>query len=300
MVTNYPEAIKHYPGGMQIFIKTICNRVWSGKNALIVVVGQAGSGKSYATISLMIGIYLYKTGRMPTPEDIIGTHCLFKAQVLLEHLNSRDLKVAEAWNWDEAGVDMSHKAHASIQNRAINFLLQTFRNQRQIVFFTVPTIRFIDASARKLIHYQLEAKSVDKSRSMCKVKPLLCQYNVRKDEVYYHNLKYPAGGGMFQEIDNMGVPLAPKEFIDMYEGKKNIYTSDLNLDIQNMLVQHDKNNIKPLTERQEEILKLLEEGMTVGTEIAVKLGVAQPVISKNIQYMRRKGVNVDKWLKRKA
>lgn len=296
---KYPEAIAHYPKAMQIFIKTICNRVWAGKNALIVVVGQTGSGKSWATVALMIGIHLYQFGKMPDVDDIINKRCIFRAESLMRNLNNEHLAIGGQWNWDEAGIDIGHKSHMTMQNRVIGWLAQTFRNQRQIIFFTVPTVTFIDASVRKLLHFYLETQEVIKRDKVCIVKPLHYQYNIRQDKMYYHNFTYPNKDGFIDEVDVMPVPLAPKEYIDAYEKKKTKFTVDLNEEILFKL-ESNSGDKKPLTENQKKILECLERGVTLTTELSEIIGITQPAISQNLGFMKRKGYNIDKFLRKKG
>jgi len=293
---RYPEKIEYLPRSLQIFIRILDNRINAGKNVLAIVVGQTGSGKSLSTVMIMIGLYLYQHGKMPTPE-YITEHCIFKARDLLKKFNDRNLKPGVAWNWDEAGVDISHKTHASLQNRVIGWLAQTFRHQRQIVFFTVPTVSFIDASVRKLLHFQLETKFIDKSKKLCKIKPLHYQYNLRLDKIYYHNIKYPRKDGLIDIIDLMNVPLPPKEFVVAYETKKECFTKDLNIYLQQMLENQDDKNKPRLTERQKKILELLQQGVLSTTKIAEKLEMYVQDVSTNFRYMRNKGINVDYFLK---
>lgn len=295
-MARYPEAIMLYPRSMQIFIKTVSNRIDAGKNALPIVVGPTGSGKSLSTISLMIGIYSYRNGKMPSVE-YVEEHCVFRALNLLTKLNNQDKLVpGEMWNWDEAGFDISHKTHASVQNRVVSWLTQTFRNMQQIVFFTVPSISMIDATVRKLLHYYLETCYIEPKEKICVIKPLIFQYNTRMDKMYYHNLTFPTADGL-EEVEFMGVPLPPKEYVEAYEKKKNIFTKDLNLELQGMLESLKNGRIIKLTERQEKILDFFKQGVTVRKEIAARLGVQPSVISENIRFMRNKGVEIDKLLK---
>jgi hypothetical protein len=300
---TYPEAIKHYPIPTQIFIKTIHNRIESGKNALIIVVGGTGSGKSLSTLSLQIGLYLYRFGVMPSVE-YATEHCIFKAKHLMEKLNEKDLQKKECWNWDEAGIDIGHKSHATIQNRVIGYLAQTFRNLQQILFFTVPTANFIDASVRKLLHYYLETRYIDKSNRICIIRPLHMQYNTKMDKIYYHSLTYPAGDGEYYEVDVMGVPLPPPEYVEAYETKKSAFTSDLNLRIQSQLQAIDLKEQKEqraategvkLTERQQKILDLMEQGIVKTGKLAEIMGISSVTVSKNLKFMKNKGINIQKY-----
>ena len=300
---TYPEAIKHYPIPTQIFIKTIHNRIESGKNALIIVVGGTGSGKSLSTLSLQIAMHLYRFGVMPSVEYCME-HCIFKAKDLMIKLNEKDLQKKECWNWDEAGIDIGHKSHATIQNRVIGYLAQTFRNLQQILFFTVPTASFIDASVRKLLHYYLETRYIDKYCKLCIIRPLHMQYNTKMDKIYYHSLTYPSGDGEYYEVDVMGVPLPPPEYVEAYETKKSHFTMDLNLKIQSQLQAIDLKEQREhyaatqgvkLTERQQRILDLMEQGVVKTGKLAEIMSLSPQTISKNIKFMKNKGINIQKY-----
>jgi len=307
----HPEAIAHYPEGFQIAIKTIHNRIESGKNALIPVVGQTGAGKSLMVLQFMRGLHLYRYGVEPSDEEIIE-HVVFKAKDFMEKMNNPNLKKKEVWNWDEAGIDVGHKDHASIKNRIIGWLTQTFRNLQQIVFFTVPSISFLDATVRKMLHYYIEAVAIDKRKKICVAKPLEMQYNVRMDKIYYHNLTSTNSRGELIEVDLIGVPKISDELEKKYEAIKSSFTIELNLRIQGMLQKiedkekkegdndaiGDGSNLYKLNDRQKEIYDLLQGGMTTASEIAKEMGLTNSQINKNFGYMSRKGVNIDIFVKK--
>ena len=133
------------------------------------------------------------------------------------------------------------------------------------------------------------------------MKPLIMQYNVRYDKMYYHNLRYSTEGGIV-EIDFMGVPKIPDELEDRYDEEKNKFTADLNVEILAKLTIIDlKNNKTPydnLTERQKAVYDCLEKGITKQTEIAKKVGCKQQYISKTFDLMRKKGVDIEKLLRK--
>lgn len=232
----YPEAIAHFPESFQLFIKAIHRRIEGGKNALIPIVGQTGAGKSLAALQCLRALYMYRHGKEPTNEEVID-HTIFKAKDFMAKMNNPKLKKKEVWLWDEAGVDVGHKDHASMKNRIIGWLAQTFRNLQQIVFFTVPSISFLDASVRKLLHYYIEVVTIHKNNKMTIAKPLEMQYNIRQDKIYYHNLRTRAKDGNVLEVDLIGIPKIDKELENQYDVVKNHFTIDLNILIQAKLEQ---------------------------------------------------------------
>jgi hypothetical protein len=288
----YPELIKHYPESMQIFIKIIHNRIESGKNCLIPFTGATGSGKSLSTISLMIGLYLYRHGNMPSVEYITH-HVKFKALDMMKSFNNPDLTKKETWSWDEAGVDAGHKTHSTVSNRVIGWLIQTFRNLQQVVFFTVPSINFLDATVRKMLHISVETRTIDKGKKMCICKPLMLQYNSRQDEIYYHNITFPRKDGFFDVIDLMGIPLPPKEYVDAYEVEKNKFTKNLNQEIQASLQKLEDNSKPMFTQRQQDVLDCFEQGITKTGEIAAKLGLRPQNLTDTFGQLRKKGINIE-------
>ena len=292
----YPELISEYPQSTQIFIKKVHNRIESGKNALIVVVGQTGSGKSLASIQLMRGLYLYRCGKEPDG-DLLIDHISFKAHKFMQVMKDVSTKLKEdkskikrgdIWLWDEVGVDAGHKESMTVKNRTLGWLTQTFRNLQQVIFFTTPSISFIDASIRKLLHYYVEALYVEKKMKVCVMKPLEMQYNVRQDKIYYHNLLYPTKEGTI-EVDRMGVQKISDELEDKYEEKKNEFTDDLNQQILDKLNEIEDSKHRTFMRREHrEIYVLYHLGVTVQKKIAEILGKSPKTISAVCKTMLKK------------
>jgi|TARA_Y100000310_G_scaffold152812_1_gene152248 energy-coupling factor transporter ATP-binding protein EcfA2 len=284
---KYPEAIAHYPNSMQLFIKKIYNRIESGRNALIIVIGQTGSGKSLSAVSISMGLHLYRYGKMPSVEEVVG-HCIFKASDFMKEMNNPNLKKKEVWVWDEAGVDIGHKDHASKHNKVIGWLAQTFRNLQQVVFFTVPSISFVDASVRKLLHYQLETLSINKSKKIAIIKPLELQYNNRQDKLYYHNLRFNQGDGFMHELNVMGIPIPPPDYEKDYEEKKSKFTTALNVRIQEMLEEGENSGGNYMKYNHKKIFELYHNHSKVQKEIAEQLGVSPRNVGKVMVTMDKK------------
>ncbi len=310
MTKRYPEEIQHLPKSFQIMIFIFVKRLDSGKNCLVAIVGATGSGKSLSGVTILYWTYVYMYGKPPTL-DYMKEHWFFTGKNFLKKMNDPKLKLKEGNLWDEMGTSASHKTHQSLQNRAIGWLVQTFRNLQQLVIFTVPTLAFVDASVRKLLHYQLEARTILKSEKICIIKPLILQYNIRMDKTFYHNFMYPSSDepGMMDEVDVIGIPLPPPEFVKAYEELSFKFKSDFNIKLQGLLERAEqKDNFENLRveERalaqckpiQLQIWGLLKDGITSTNEIAKELREIPTHISRHFGWMRNKGLDIDKYTRK--
>lgn len=311
MVKRYPEAIKDLPRSFQIMIFTFVSRLDSGKNCLVALVGGTGSGKSFAGVSILYWVHMYMHGEAPSV-DYSKKRWFFTGKNFMKRMNDEDLQKKEGNLWDEMGTSASHKAHQSLQNKAIGWLVQTFRNLEQLVIFTVPTLNYVDKTVRNLLHFQLETRTIMKKDKICIIKPLELQYNIRMDKMYYHNLGWSSsdGSGLIDIVDVVGIPIPPKDFVKAYEDKSWGFKKELNLKIQRMLEKSDEKEkfdnligedliLHKCTERQKEIWELIKDGTTSTNEISTITGISASTISDNFGYMRRKGLNVDKFIKKK-
>jgi len=287
----YPNAIRCYPESTQILIKKLHNRIESGKNALIQVVGQTGSGKSYSSISLSLGLYLYREGKLPDVEEFMGK-CTFTTKEFLYNLKDAELKKKQIYIWEEVGVSANNRNWQSQANKIMGYLTQTFRTLQHVIFITVPCSNFIDKSVRQLLHYNIETRRVNKKNKMCMARPLEIQYNNKMDKTYYHSLSFVTREGVIT-VDEVAIPLAPKEFIDAYEQKKSQYTKDKIDEWIEAIESSGKTKKKALTPNQEKILELFNKGITSPTEISKKIGIPKSNVIQSFVYIKNKGYELN-------
>ncbi len=309
MVKRYPKQIEHLSKSFQILIFTFVKRLDSGKNCLVALVGGTGSGKSFGAVCILYWAYIYMHGKPPELEDS-RRHWFFRAKDFLKKMNDKDLKKKSLNLWDEMGTSASHKTHQSLQNRAISWLVQTFRNLEQLVIFTVPTLAFVDKSVRNLLHYQLETRTILTTDEICIIKPLEIQYNIRMDKTYYHNLFWKSndGSGFMEEVDVVGIPLPPKEFVKAYEEDSWKFKAELNKQIQGMIEKANQKEkiqslvgeeavIEKLTREQRKVWNILNTGINDVKQIVKEYGIAQSTVYNAIQAFKMKGLNVEKLIK---
>jgi ABC-type dipeptide/oligopeptide/nickel transport system ATPase component len=217
------------------FVDSVNNRINSNKNCLICIVGDTGSGKSYA--SLRIGEVLDPTFNID--------RVVFSAESFMKLLNEGDLRKGNVIIWDEAGAGgggsaggMAHREWWSKANQAINYVMQTFRNKNLITIFTTPSAGFVDKDMRDLFHYVINMRMIDRVKkvSVCNVKRI--QHNPVIGKTYRKNLRDDENG--YDIIYNsMEVSLPSKVLRIVYERKSAEFKKILREEMEGR-IKHEK------------------------------------------------------------
>lgn len=261
------------------WISYIKQRIRKNKNFLGFISGATGSGKSYSSLRICQEL---------DPEFDIS-RCVFGGLELMNLINSDKLKRGSAICFEEIGVEMNAKNWASVTNKMVNYLFQTFRHRGFILIINSPYMDFVDSSTRKLFHAEMQTVGIDFQNEEVLLKPQLLQYNSRLQKFYYKRLKVITYEGKVP-ITIWRVPKPTEELLEAYEQKKREYTNKLNKKIYTeleALEQKGKKN-KDLTEIQEEVLGMLKQGLNV-EQIAVARDRDKSAIKDNMRLLKKKG-----------
>ena len=205
-------------------VRYIHRRIKNNKNFLATITGPTGSGKSWSALSM---------AQLLDP-TFTADRVIFRARDLMKLITTGDLKAGSVIVWDEAGIDLSNRNWQSVTNKMLNALLQTFRHRNFVLFFTVPYHDFIDSASKKLFHADFETQRINKNQGVVIIKPKLLQYNSNLGKWYRKYLKVQMNGSVVK-IKRWAVPKPTDELIKEYEIRKNMFTKDLNLDINKQL-----------------------------------------------------------------
>jgi len=226
---------------MSQIIAEIKNRIKrKNKNWLAIVCGETGSGKSFSALRL---------GEMIDPEFSID-NVVFRIEDFMRLLNSKKLKKGSVIIFDEAGVGIPAREWYTISNKAINYVLQTFRHKNLGVIFTTPDFSYIDAQTRKLFHNYIETVSIDFKKEYVKVKFFQIQFNPRYGKVYWH-YSITKVNGRVKTIHKTNIKKPSKELIQAYEKKKKQFTETLNIEVEDM--------VKLVREKQQKVFLTPED-----------------------------------------
>jgi len=270
----------------KFWISYIKSRIKKNKNFLGFISGQTGSGKSWSTLSICEDL----------DKDFNIDRVVFNGLELMSLINSDTLKRGSAICFEEVGVEMSNKNWASVTNKMLNYLIQTFRHRGFILIMNSPYMDFVDSATRKLFHAEMQTMGIDFNTKECKLKPQLIQYNGRIQKFYFKRLKVIRPEGIIP-VDVWKVKKPSDDLVKAYEQKKRAYTDSLNKRIFEELqeVQNKKEKAKgkvsDLTDIQQETLDMLKQGFNV-EQIATARGRAKQVIWKTLDLIKKKGYSI--------
>src|SRR2546422_4574567 len=180
-------------------------------NAIVALIGATGSGKSYSAMRL---------GLLIDPSFGID-RIVFTKDAFLD-LVSQGLPKGTVIMWDEAGLGMPAREWQSVMNRAVGYILQTFRYKNSVLLLTVPSQMMLVSQARALFHVLLECKGVQIGRDVVYTKPFIVSHG--RDGKPYE--KYPRlyfkDSGVARLVD---IPFEKptQDLLDVYESKRRKY-----------------------------------------------------------------------------
>jgi len=212
------------------------------KNALILVVGNTGEGKSEYCNSFSLELDpVFNNDRVAHKTANSFVH-------ILNH--DKTIHRGSCVVWDDAGKGLKRDEWYLAINRIIRDILQTFRIDGLIVFINCPDPSFIDKKVLKLFHYWVELDHIDYEQELAYSRFYSIQVNKKTEKIYWHRPTYIADDGSLTRIDFHVTRKTPGDFDREYRRRKNASNKLIKLDAEKKL------------NRMEEEEKI--ENMTVG------------------------------------
>lgn len=257
-------------------------RIQKNKNAIIVINGPTGSGKSYA--GLCLGHKLSQ--ELGTNFSIEGNVDFSFSGLLRKSMREENRKAGTVFLFEEVGAVGGGGSSREWQSKANKFFfsfMQTTRHRNQILIFTCPMFTFLDAGARSLVHMQVMMKNIDFRKKVSYARPYVLQVNQRSGKTYFKNIRVVVQGKR-RRVGVYGFSLPPSDMISEYEGMKMCYTDKLNRTILDFESEQSNicqsvtksvkktNNVDPLV-----VSKMFAKGMTAA-EVCRTLGISRSTV----------------------
>lgn len=199
-------------GTKSVIIRRIRKRLLEeNKNALILIVGDTGSGKSLDAIRMGLEI----SGERFTPAHVAHQ----KGIEFMRVINTPGLRRGDTILWDDVGKGLKKRDWYEMVNKAVIDVLQVFRVLGLCVIFTCPDAKLIDSNALALFHYWGEMVKIDRKNQTATMKFFEIQHNRRSGKMYWHYLRERVGGKI-KTITRFTLLRPPKEFERQYEKDK--------------------------------------------------------------------------------
>lgn len=272
-------------------------RIKHNKNAIIVLNGATGSGKSYTGLELGRAV-----GEcFGTPFSVSGNVDFSFTGLLKKTMRPENREAGTAFLFEEVGAMGGGGASRDWQSRANRFFfsfMQTARHRNQILIFTTPMFSFLDAGARSLVHMQLIMSGINFKEEKAYVTPYALQVNPRTGKTYFKKLRLIEKGKKFK-LDKVVVSKPPQIMIDEYEVMKGEFTSRLNQSIiadEEKLLKKEEGRVGKMDEKvfkREQVIKMLEKGLTYA-QIRDALNVSSATISAmKKEWKKGSGIGVE-------
>jgi len=212
-VEDEKDFIKHIDPKTLYVLKDIHDKIFSrNQNFLGIVVGKTGSGKTYSSLAMAEML----------DSNFSVDRVIFDLDDLINFVTQEPpLPKGSVIVIDEFGVMMSNRDWQSEANKKMSKILQTIRFMNYYFFFTVPSLNFIDSSARRLLHYVFKTKKIIKRTKECVVRP----YKIDLDALDtkgepYRKFMHIWVNGHHKKITDMKVKIPSVKLRHAYEKKK--------------------------------------------------------------------------------
>jgi hypothetical protein len=176
------------------------------KSAMMLIVGEMGSGKSLSAVAFADKI---------DPTFRNNPRIVFTAEDFIETIEKA--KGGQAIIFDEVGVNIGARDFMTKHNKAMSGVMQILRFKNVCAIFTTPQARFIDVNVRESMNCWVHPIAIDKVNNVntCKFQQLYTNDDgivCRRKFVYYDG-KHGAAG---EVMDPVYVPRPCPELEDHY------------------------------------------------------------------------------------
>ncbi|WP_121744898.1 zonular occludens toxin domain-containing protein [Natronorubrum halophilum] len=227
------------------------HKVWNkmhrhNDNWMAAVVGETGSGKSWASIRIAEAV----------DPDFSIDQVAFGVREFMELVTDDSLGRGSVIVFEEASVEASAHEWYSKSNQVLSNVLDTWRHQNRGAIFTLPAFGQLQKTARGRMSalVQMHEKNEDAGYTIAKYKR--CQQNTDTGKIYK---KYSTLNGKRYKYLTLRPP--SEELRQAYEEKKSQYTRDLNEELLEELIAAEEEKKKDEDQDPKDIYnKITSEG----------------------------------------
>jgi ABC-type dipeptide/oligopeptide/nickel transport system ATPase component len=197
------------PGwGERWAVHEIERRLEANRNIIVLLIGESGSGKSWAALRL---------AEQVDPGFNAKRRLVFTLDGLMALLNAPEaIQPGDVVVWDEAGIGASARQAMTKVNVIFSAIVESVRFRRFALLFTVPDLAMIDPNARRMCHLILESKGVDEAAGKTTFKPFYPKHGKDDTMIPVYPVLSPEGRPSYQ-LRHISITRPSKALSDEYE-----------------------------------------------------------------------------------
>jgi len=209
-----------------IIEKYAWRKMWlENNNTLWTIVGDTGDGKSYA--SLRLGEII--------DQDFSIDNVAFSITEFLEMAMDKSAPQGSVIVLEEASVEASAYDWYSASNRIFAKVLDTWRHQNRMGIINLPNFMALEKGARRRTEAIVQMQHAAPWRDYSQAKFKEVKYDTIED-----NLTTPFPITRGKQRKHLRFKLPSKELRDAYEDRKENYTTDLNKELLDELLEDEE------------------------------------------------------------
>lgn len=208
------------------FFCWVKQRIDKNKNAIIIVNGPTGSGKSYSAMEICRGVAEINNAHFSIKDNVSFSFTDMLEKTTLE----QNKKPGTPFLLEEVGATGGGASSREWQSQANKFFfsfMQTSRHRNQVIVMTTPHFEFLEKGARNLVHMQIDTMKIDFRKKVALLKPHILQVNTRTGKIYFKFIRTTIDKKKMK-VSCWVVPKPPEYMIKDYEAMKTNYTDELN------------------------------------------------------------------------
>lgn len=273
-------------------LKYTLNLYNKGRFPMIKVLGHPGTGKSGCCIRLgeLLNLRIHKKLEF-NPDDIIDSFEGLIQKIMETKPEDKRIIIIE-----ELSTLLNNREFMKRDNISATKLFDTMRKKRMIVIANYPIGKSVDSHVERMFNIELEVKNLDKSNHQYLVYGRQLQTNPLTGKTYCHLFNSKEG----HDLRMFLIKWCNEETFKIYDENKDKFMEKLYKDIlqkkkDELMAESVKSNqirnygLKPLTQRQAEIMCLISKHGGNISKVAEELEVTPTSISQARKAVFSKG-----------
>lgn len=232
--------------------KYLQGRFSKNKNAIFVVTGATGSGKTYACLRICELWYShFFNDKFPT------ANICFSVNEIVKRLKEGNLRRGELLVLEEGGANLGSLDFQNKLSKLFTYILQSFRSMNIGLLINLPVLSMLNKQARLLLHIHMITNGIDFFNKECELKCLNHQLNQHTGKSYW---KYPRimHGGRSVKVETISYRMPSQDLLWTYEKRKSEFVGKLVADFEDNTNGKEKYN-KEANERRQALIDKLEK-----------------------------------------